>query len=226
MDKAFITHQIETIHESIEQLKHQHHINHPIDICVASKYATAEEIRFIHSQGLSIFGENKVQDALKKQQDLMDLDINWQFIGHLQSNKVNKVIKQFNCIQSIDRLDLLEHVNDKSLLLNTKKEILIQFNSGDDPNKFGFSLDNQDMLIDTLHTYTGITLKGIMLIAPLLDNDKELGLVFEKTKKAYDTFKQNYGTLSVLSMGMSQDYKLAISCGSNMVRIGRFIFKK
>ena len=226
MNKDFIKGQIDKVTDSIETLKHTHKLDYDINICVASKYATAEEVRFIHSQGLRLFGENRVQDALQKQAQLTDLDINWHFIGHLQTNKINKILPSFNCIQSIDRLELIEQLDKKCKAQNIKKDILLQFNSGEDPNKFGFSINDQNSLLEQLENYDSLNVKGLMLIAPLIKEEKQLGLIFDKTKKIYDNFKEKYATLTMLSMGMSQDYKLAIKCGSNMVRIGRFIFKE
>ena len=226
MNKTFIKGQIEQVQHTIANLKEKHQLHYPVDICVASKYATAAEVRYIHSQGLTLFGENRVQDALQKQEDLQDLDINWHFIGHLQTNKINKILPSFNCIQSVDRLELIEQLHKKCSNLNIKKDILLQFNPGDDPNKFGFSLNDETYLLDQLQQYNSLDVKGIMLIAPLINDEKELAVIFEKTKKTYDKFSEKYDKLSILSMGMSQDYQLAIKCGSNMVRIGRFIFKE
>ena len=226
MDTDFIKGQIEIVHDRINTIKNENNISYPVNVCVASKYATAAEIRYIYSQGLRIFGENRVQDALIKHKELQDLDIDWQFIGHLQTNKLNKIIPTFNCVQSLDRMELIEQLNKKCSAQNITKNVLLQFNSGNDPDKFGFKLDDVDELCDKFHIFSHLRLQGVMLIAPLMDNESELGKIFEKTKNTYDTFSKNYDTLSVLSMGMSQDYQLAIKCGSNMVRIGRFIFKK
>ncbi|RAP32275.1 YggS family pyridoxal phosphate-dependent enzyme [Candidatus Marinamargulisbacteria bacterium SCGC AG-414-C22] len=222
VNKSFIQHQIHAVKESVAKHKSQDNVT----ILIASKYASIDEIKFIHQQGLTCFGENKVQDFVQKHENLKDLDIDWHFIGHLQSNKINKILPLTNVIQSVDRLSLLKTLEQKGKLYSTSINCCLQFNAGNDPNKFGFKTEDFSMLCDELDSSKHINLKGVMCMAPQLNDEKKLGLIFDKTKKIFDAFDEKYDKLSILSMGMSNDYKLAVKCGATLVRIGRFIFRE
>lgn len=224
--ETFIKSQLQKVTETISKMKEIHHISHNIDLCVASKYASAEEIRILYDAGCRIFGENRVQDALLKQQELSDLDIEWHFIGHLQSNKINKVLSSFDVIQSLDRWDLIDHIEKKCKHNQQSIKGFLQFNTGNDPNKQGFNQSNITTLTEKIATLDHISIEGIMLIAPLLDQKQSLESIFKDTKKIYDNFQKKYGKIQVLSMGMSNDFDIAIEMGATMVRVGRYLFKE
>ena len=198
----------------------------PIRVCVASKYASSNQIEKLYDQGFRIFGENKIQDGIKKISNLQHLtDIEWHFIGHLQRNKVKKAIQHFDVIQSVDSISLLEKINSISKELNKKTICYIQINIANDPKKFGFSEHDFVSLNKQLFTFPNVIIKGIMIIVPLSENKEITKNMF---KNAYNLYKSapNLPKASELSMGMSQDYKLAIEEGSTMVRIGRMLFQK
>ncbi|MAQ64124.1 MAG: YggS family pyridoxal phosphate-dependent enzyme [Actinobacteria bacterium] len=210
----------------INKLKHKFNINYPINICVASKYANDKQIEALYNQGFRLFGENKIQDGIQKIKSLAHLkDIQWHFIGHLQRNKVKKAIEYFSVIQSVDSLNLLDKINTVSKEYQKNTTCYIQINIGDDPNKFGFKknefLDKQNQLF----SFSNITIKGIMIIVPLLNNKDATKKMFLEAYTLYKSIK-SLPYASELSMGMSKDYELAIQAGSTMTRIGRMLFQK
>ena len=211
---------------SIQSIKNKLLNKLPVKVCVASKYASSTQIEKLYQQGFRIFGENKIQDGIEKISNLQHLsEIEWHFIGHLQRNKVKKAIQNFDVIQSVDSLSLLEKINSISKELNKKTICYIQINIANDPKKFGFSNHDFTTLNDQLFAFPNIIIKGIMIIVPLSENKEITKIMF---KNAYNLYKSttNLPKLSELSMGMSQDYKLAIKEGSTMVRVGRMLFQK
>jgi pyridoxal phosphate enzyme (YggS family) len=200
----------------------------PPQLLVATKYASTEETQAIINNGIHLIGENKVQDALVKKEQLTPAqnNIQWHMIGHLQRNKINKAIDLFDVIQSLDSLPLLEKLN--AALAQKKKTIAgyLQVNIGNDPNKFGFS-DN-DILTNhpTLCGFQNITIKGIMIVTPLNSVPLERRALFKNAYRLFEMVKNSHPEIKTLSMGMSNDYKMAIEEGSTMVRLGKIIFKR
>ena len=223
--KESIKKRYEKLLKSIESVKKENNISTPIEIIVASKYASIDEINILYELGLRKFGENKLQDALNKKNELSQQDIEWHFSGHLQSNKAIKATENFHTIQSIDSIKLLKKINNISNKLHKKTRCLIQINSGNDPNKHGFTIEEVEMLKNDFFSLSNIEIQGIMCIAPMLENEKLLEDVFYKTQKLYESYKK-IKPMTILSMGMSNDYKQAIKYGSNHIRIGRYLFKR
>ena len=222
----YIKHQSKKLLLHIESIKKNHSITYPISICVASKYANSNQIEVLYKQGFRVFGENKIQDGIQKIKQLDHIkDIQWHFIGHLQRNKVKKAIEHFSVIQSVDSLELLEKINAISYEYNKKTICYLQLNIANDPKKFGFNKRDFLELQNQLFSFPNTIINGIMIIVPLL-NDKDV------TKKmfldAYTLYKsiKHLPNTSQLSMGMSQDYELAIQAGSTMTRIGRMLFQE
>ena len=195
--------------------------------CVAvSKTKPIEEIRKIYDLGHRDFGENKVQELEHKYHNLPK-DINWHMIGHLQSNKVKKVVPIVSLIHSIDSLKLLKVVNKESKKINKVTNCLIQINISKESTKFGFNEGEIDFLDKSfLKDYQNIKIIGLMGMASFSNDEILVKSEFENLYKIYSNMKNSIGDLSILSMGMSSDYKLAVDAGSNMVRIGSKIFGK
>ena len=193
--------------------------------CVAvSKTKPIEEIRKIYDLGHRDFGENKVQELEHKYHNLPK-DINWHMIGHLQSNKVKKVVPIVSLIHSIDSLKLLKVVNKESKKINKVTNCLIQINISKESTKFGFNEGEIDFLDKSfLKDYQNIKIIGLMGMASFSNDEILVKSEFENLYKIYSNMKNSIGDLSILSMGMSSDYKLAVDAGSNMVRIGSKIF--
>lgn len=186
-------------------------------ICV-SKYHTEEEIMEIYSSGQRDFGENKVQDLVKKREDLPK-DIKWHFLGHLQTNKVKQIVGKVELIHSLDSLHLAEEIQKQSEKTGVVTNCLVQVNSTLIEGRFGVSYEALNGFIEKVSEFKNINLCGIMGMAPVCDDPTPY---FEKLKQAYDNSPLKG---KILSMGMSGDYRQAIKSGSNMIRLGRIIFE-
>lgn len=187
-------------------------------ICV-SKYHTEEEIMQIYNMGQRDFGENKVQDLLKKEEDLPK-DIKWHLLGHLQTNKVKHIIGKTVLIHSLDSLHLAAEIQKHSENAGVITNCLVQVNSTGIEDRFGVPYDSLSSFIDEVEkNMPNIRLCGMMGMAPKDENPTPY---FEKLHEAFLNSKLSGG---ILSMGMSADFKEAIACGSTMVRIGRIIFE-
>ena len=187
-------------------------------ICV-SKYHTEEEIMQIYNMGQRDFGENKVQDLLKKEEDLPK-DIKWHLLGHLQTNKVKHIIGKTVLIHSLDSLHLAAEIQKHSENAGVITNCLVQVNSTGIEDRYGVPYDSLSSFIDEVEkNMPNIRLCGMMGMAPKDENPTPY---FEKLHKAFLNSKLSGG---ILSMGMSADFKEAIACGSTMVRIGRIIFE-
>ncbi len=189
-----------------------------VDLICVSKYHTIDEIREVYELGQRDFGENKVQDLILKQKEL-PTDIKWHLLGHLQTNKVKQVVGKVHLIHSLDSIHLAEEIQKHSEKQDVVTNCLVQVNSTLLDERFGVPYEELDNFILKVSEFKNIKLCGLMGMAPIAEDPVPY---FEKLKNAFDNSKLSDG---ILSMGMSGDYKEAISCGSTMVRIGRIIFE-
>lgn len=195
--------------------------------CVAvSKTKPIEEITKIYDLGHRNFGENKVQELEFKYESLPK-DIKWHMIGHLQSNKVKKVIPIVSLIHSVDSLKLLKTINKESKKIDKTMDCLIQVNISNENSKFGFIKKELEFLNqDFLNDFKYIKIRGLMGMASFTNNEKQIRKEFKYLKEIFDDFNTSLDDFNILSMGMSNDYNIALEYGSNMVRIGSKIFGK
>ena len=195
--------------------------------CVAvSKTKPIEEITKIYDLGHRNFGENKVQELEFKYESLPK-DIKWHMIGHLQSNKVKKVFPIVSLIHSIDSLKLLKTINKESKKIDKTMDCLIQVNISNENSKFGFIKKELEFLNqDFLNDFKYIKIRGLMGMASFTNNEKQIRKEFKYLKEIFDDFNTSLDDFNILSMGMSNDYNIALEYGSNMVRIGSKIFGK
>ena len=195
--------------------------------CVAvSKTKPIEEITKIYDLGHRNFGENKVQELEFKYESLPK-DIKWHMIGHLQSNKVKKVIPIVSLIHSVDSLKLLKTINKESKKIDKTMDCLIQVNISNENSKFGFIKKELEFLNqDFLNDFKYIKIRGLMGMASFTNNEKQIRKEFQYLKEIFDDFNTTLDDFNILSMGMSNDYNIALEYGSNMVRIGSKIFGK
>ena len=181
-------------------------------VVCASKYFNMEQMRNLFQKGVDHFGENRVQDMLAKQQELKDLDITWHFIGHLQTNKVKDMINQIDYLHTLDRMSLVESIQKYAV---KPVKWMIQVNLTDEDQKSGILPVNLDQFLIEIKKYDKIELIGLMTIGK--DNDaKKTELAF----KSLDQLASKY-QLPFRSMGMSNDYDLAIKHHATHLRIGR-----
>ena len=193
-----------------------------VKIVAVSKYVDSEAVKELYNQGQRAFGENRVQVLEEKVNALNDLPIEWHFIGNLQKNKINKLLSLNPfMIQSINSLELAQSINKRA---NKPIKCLLEINSAKEETKSGLL---PETAIDTYHeileTCPNINLQGVMTIGAHTDNEKEIINSFELTYSIFEKL-QNKGA-KICSMGMSNDFELAIKCGSNMIRVGSALFK-
>ena len=196
--------------------------------CVAvSKTKPVGDIEKIYNLGHKEFGENKVQELLEKY-DKLPKDIKWHMIGHLQTNKIKKVIPIISLIHSVDSLKLLKKINNEAIKINKVISCLLQINISNENNKYGFTIDQIREIFnnEVLKDFKFIRIKGLMGMASFTENENQIRIEFKNLKKIFDELKIKNPELKIISMGMSGDYKVAIEEGSNMIRIGSKIFGK
>ena len=195
--------------------------------CVAvSKTKPATDIKKIYNLGHKDFGENKVQELEIKYKNLPK-DINWHMIGHLQTNKVKKIVPFITLIHSVDSIKLLKVINKESKKINKITNCLIQVNISNEDSKHGFRFEELNSLdLEFIKDFENIKIKGLMGMASYSSNEKSIQKEFNLLNRQYVNLKKFIRSFDTLSMGMSNDYKLALKEGSNMIRVGSKIFGK
>jgi PLP dependent protein len=196
-----------------------------VTLVAISKTKPNEAILEAYQNGQRIFGENKVQELTDKYESLPK-DIEWHMIGHLQSNKVKYIAPFVNLIHGVDSFKLLQEINKRAQQNNRTINCLLQIHIAKEETKFGFSEEEVIHLLNSeeFATLKNITIAGLMGMATFTDNQEQIKQEFKTLKVLYSTLKTQHPTLNTLSMGMSGDYKIAIECGSTMIRVGSSIF--
>lgn len=199
-----------------------------VRLMAVTKTVCTEYINYaINNCGIDLIGENKVQEFLSKENDLNLEKIQKHLIGHLQTNKVKKIVGKVDMIQSVDSLRVAKSISDESVKSGITSEILLEINIGDEDSKTGFDKDEFEDSLTQISLLPNIAVKGLMTIPPICESTLELEKYFEKMSNYYNEIKQgSYPNFDfkILSMGMSGDYKEAILHGSNLVRVGSAIF--
>jgi pyridoxal phosphate enzyme (YggS family) len=197
-----------------------------VEVVLATKYASIDDIGIISNKYEDIiFGENRVQSGDEKQQHYPNIKNPWHFIGHLQRNKVKKVLENYTLIHSVDSLRLIAEINTQSEKKQIISNILLQLNPIEEESKFGFGINELSKIESQLMDYKHLNIQGLMTMAPHTENVNDIKKTFKESRKVYDKMKLNGFNFNFLSMGMSNDYKIAIDEGSNMIRIGSIIFR-
>ena len=200
-----------------------------ITLVAVSKTKPVEEIKKKYNEGFINFGENRVNELVQKF-NLLPKDINWHMIGHLQTNKVKKIIPFISLIHSVDSLKLIDKIENESEKFDKKTNILLQVHIAKEKSKYGFNFEEVRYFFKNQldESYKNINIVGLMGMATFTNNKNQIRKEFKKLKILYDEIKsisqKNNQKIKILSMGMSSDYKIAIEEGSNMVRIGSLIF--
>ena len=217
-------HTIQThIQEATQQIGRQ---SKEVTLLAVSKTQPIELIEELYNYGVRDFGENKVQELLRKQ-SCMPADTRWHMIGHLQRNKVKYIAPFIHCIHSVDSLRLAETINAEAMKCNRIIDILVEVNVAQEDSKFGISLDEVTPLVYKLSKLMHIRVVGLMTIAPYVEDSEQNRPIFRKLRqKSVDIATQNIDNtyMSVLSMGMSNDYIVAIEEGATIVRVGTSLF--
>ena len=173
--------------------------------------------------GIRFFGENKVQEAEKKYTN-KPKESELHLIGRLQTNKINKAIRLFDVIQSVDSLKLAKNINKRALIISKVQRIFCQINIGKDPQKTGFTVEELECHVEQIKNFSHLKLEGIMTILPNNINEKTRNKLFAKTKKSADKISKILNKPIEISMGMSGDYVEAIKNGATMVRVGSKLY--
>jgi pyridoxal phosphate enzyme (YggS family) len=197
-----------------------------VQLIAVSKTKPNEDIQALYDIGQRAFGENYVQELVDKEANLPK-DIQWHFIGHLQSNKVKYIAPFVHLIHGVDSEKLLQEINKQALKNNRVIDCLLQVHIATEETKFGFDAESINELIQSgrLTQYSNIKIKGLMGMASFSDDQSLLTNEFVSLKQIFDHAAIQLGNeFTILSMGMSSDYALAIKLGSNMVRIGSLLF--
>jgi pyridoxal phosphate enzyme (YggS family) len=200
----------------------EHHI---VKLVTVAKYTDIENIQTLYELGQRAFGENQVQQLRERMQRLEELPIEWHMIGRLQKNKINNLIDLNPMLMhSLDSVELAEALDKKLSARSTTMDCLLQINAVGEESKAGVSPDEAiERYAEIKERFKHIRLKGVMTIGAHSEERSEIQKSFEITHKIYDSLRHEGAT--VCSMGMSNDYELAIKCGSNLVRIGSVLFQ-
>ena len=200
-----------------------------IKLVAVTKTATVEQVKEVISAGVKIIGENKVQEAKEKYQVLSaDIaDIEWHLVGHLQTNKVKYAIEIFDLIHSVDSIKLAEEIDKRSLQFGIMTNILVEVNVSGEETKYGIKPEEVEYFLKEISEFSRIKVRGLMTIAPIAEDKEEVRPYFRKLRELSEKIEnKNIKNVKMdyLSMGMTDDFEVAIEEGANMVRIGRGIF--
>lgn len=195
-----------------------------VTLVAVSKTKPVELIKNAYDCGQRDFGENKVQELVNKF-EILPKDIKWHMIGHLQRNKVKYIAPFVYLIHSVDSVRLLNEINKQAEKNNKTISVLLQIDISDDNTKFGFSFNEIDTLLnsDLMNELNNVKIEGLMGMASFTLNQETIKNQFTSLKNLYHSYKKKLN-FKILSMGMSGDYKIAIECGSNLIRLGSSIF--
>lgn len=197
-----------------------------IKLVAVTKIATIEQIKEAISAGVKIIGENKVQEAKEKYQ-ILTANIEWHLVGHLQTNKVKYAIEIFDLIHSVDSIRLAKEIDRRSLQFGMITNVLVEVNVSGEETKYGIKPEEAEPFLKEISEFSRIRVRGLMTIAPIKEDKEEVRPYFRKLRKLSKEIKRKNiknVKMDYLSMGMTEDFEVAIEEGANMVRIGRGIF--
>ena len=197
-----------------------------VTLIAVSKTKPVETLQEAYDLGVRIFGENKVQELTAKYEALPK-DIHWHMIGHLQTNKVKYIIDKAELIHSVDSLKLAETIEKEAAKHDLIADILVEVNVAEEESKFGMKMEEVIPFVEKVSAFPHVRVRGLMTIAPFVEDPEENRSIFADLHKLYiDIKKKNHDndTVSVLSMGMTNDYEVAIEEGATMLRVGTGIF--
>ena len=196
---------------------------HPVRIVAVTKTHGPEAVRAAVNAGLTLVGENKVQEALPKMEATRDLPVEWHLIGSLQRNKVRQVVGHFALVHSIDRLELAEEFQ-KRAPAGSKQAVLVQVNCSGEPQKGGVEPDDCLRLLDAIRALDRLEVQGLMTMAEFTDDESAQRKAFIRLRELRDAGRRAGHPLSELSMGMSGDHRVAIEEGATLLRLGTLLF--
>lgn len=195
-----------------------------VELIAVSKTRSNDEILELYNAGHKVFGENRVQELIEKQ-EVLPKDIQWHLIGHLQRNKVKYIAEFVHLIHSVESERLLKEINKQAKRFERVIPCLLQIKIAEEETKFGLDKEEAENILKTYREkFENIQIIGVMGMATFTDDMEQVRREFKSLKNVYDQFQTLDDDIQILSMGMSGDYELAIEEGSNMVRVGSAIF--
>ncbi|GAV25724.1 YggS family pyridoxal phosphate enzyme [Carboxydothermus islandicus] len=197
-----------------------------VKILGVTKTVDVERIKEASKAGVEAFGENKVQEFLEKYEKLPHLE--WHFIGHLQTNKINKILGKVVLIHSLDRYNLAEELNKRAYRLGINVPVLLEVNMAKEETKFGLMPEEvEEFYFEVRENFKNLEVSGLMTVAPYVENPEEVRPVFRAMRELFLKLKAQdpeNDKFQYLSMGMSNDYKVAVEEGANIIRLGTLLF--
>jgi pyridoxal phosphate enzyme (YggS family) len=212
-----------SISENIKKYKTE--LPEDVTLVAISKTKPTEDLLEAYEAGQRHFGENKIQEMTEKWEELPK-DIKWHMVGHVQRNKVKYMAPYVSLIHAVDSLKLLKEINKEADKNDRSIDCLLQIKIAEEDSKYGISAEEAKEILDSekFKSFDRVKVKGLMGMATFTDDETQVKKEFEHLKSVFNDFKATYSNMNILSMGMSGDYKIALDCGSNMVRIGSDIF--
>lgn len=198
-----------------------------ITLIAVSKTVNADRAREAVEAGILNLGENRVQELTDKYEKLSDTEVKWHMIGHLQKNKVKYIIDKVELVHSVESVELANEINKRAEKNNLKVNILVELNIGEEESKFGISEESVYDFVKSLEQFENINVLGIMTVAPFAEDPEEIRWVFKKMKVIFDKLSSmniKNSNMKFLSMGMTNDFEIAIEEGANIIRIGTAVF--
>ncbi len=225
LDKEQLRANLDEVFWKIEEARITVSEHHIVQIVAVGKYTNIQNIATLYELGQRAFGENQVQQLKERMTTLEELPLEWHMIGTLQKNKINNLIDlRPSLMQSLESISLAEELNKKLEAKNSKMNCLLQINAAKEESKSGVSTEEAfDLYQQINETCPNIKLKGVMTIGAHSEDTKIIQKSFENTHKIYEKLEKEGA--KICSMGMSNDYDLAIKCGSNLIRVGSALFK-
>lgn len=216
-----IIEKLNSIIENINTVKNKFGLTEDVEILAASKTRDLQTLQILaDDERIKVFGENRVQEFMQKYTDTLT----WDIIGRLQTNKVKYVVGKVRYIQSLDRISLADEIEKQAAKQNVIQCCLVEINTGAEEAKGGLPFEEVDDFVKTItEKYPHIVICGLMAVAPRGIGNERLRELFMSVRALYNKLKPLYN-LTVLSMGMSEDYEIAVECGSTSVRLGRVLF--
>ena len=213
---------LKKVQETIENTMDKTGRRDSVTLVAVTKTQPAEMIEAALQAGISIIGENRVQEALQKYEQIGDR-VRWHMVGHLQRNKVKQAVQMFEMVQSIDKVETAAEIEKRAA---QPIDVLVEINSSGEDTKSGIEPEGLFKLVDGLLAFSKIHIRGLMTIGPFTDDERLIRQAFSLTRRKYEELVDQYRELELdtLSMGMSADYPAAIEEGSNMIRLGTALF--
>jgi pyridoxal phosphate enzyme (YggS family) len=223
MDFSGLPNRLAAVRETIRQHQGIGGWRHPVRIVAVTKTHGPEVVRQAYAAGLREVGENRVQEALAKQEALLDVPVEWHLVGTLQRNKARHAAGRFALIHSVDRADLAMEL-DRRMAADNRQPVLIQVNCSGEAQKGGVAPESLPDLLDQLRTLERVQVMGLMTMSALTEDQGEQRRAFRQLRELRESAERQGHQLRELSMGMSSDYPIAVEEGATIVRLGTILF--